>query len=229
MLRTAVLLLCVAAVSSACIIAPERVNVDCQWTHDAAARLDDESHLSRDVAVAEELAIRYADAHYGYRSGHHAGARVYEAAGDQCLATLFDTIAATHGVDSGRLRGLRHKRSPLYDVAVVFLPMALLFGISANAVVRWIRHRFTADENLARAISLIASSIVLSVIGLQVGSIWSFLSEETIRLRTNHLSYRAFYVPWSRHAVAILIAGMCLFWIVVLIRFRDEQRTDRAT
>lgn len=93
---------------------------------------------------------------------------------------------------------------------------------------RWIRRRFAADEKLARTITLIAASIVLTLIGLQVGSIWSFLSEEKIRLRTNHLSYRAFYVPWARHAVAILIAGMCLFWIVAFIRIRNEQRTYRA-
>jgi len=214
--RTAVLLLFVV-VCPACIIARERINVACNWTHDPSAS-SDESHLVRDVAVAEELAIRYADAHYGYASGHHAGARAYEAASDQCLTTLFDTIAVNHSVDVGHVRGLLHRRSPIYDVVVVFLPMALLFGVSADAVVGWIRRRFTADERLARTISLITSSIVLTVIGLQVGSIWSFLSEEKLRLRTSHLSYRAFYVPWSRHAVAILIAGLCLFWIVALLR-----------
>jgi len=83
--RTAVLLLFVV-VSPACIIARERINVDCNWTHDPSAS-SDESHLVRDVAVAEELAIRYADTHYGYASGHHAGARAYEAASDQCLTT----------------------------------------------------------------------------------------------------------------------------------------------
>src|SRR4030095_14107296 len=164
MARTAVLLLCVVG-GPACIIAPERVNVDCKWTHDPPARLD-ESHLSRDVAVAGEVAIRYADAHYGFRSGHHAGARAYEAASEECLATLLHTIAANHSVDVGHVRGLRHRRSLLYDVGVVFLPMAVLFGVSADAVVRWIRRRFTADEKLARTISLMTSSIVLTVIGL---------------------------------------------------------------
>jgi hypothetical protein len=181
------------------------------------------------VAVAEELAIRYADAHYGFRSGHHAGPRAYDAARDRCLVTLFDTIAANHGVDSVRVRGLLHRRSLIYDVGLVFLPMALLFCFLADGVVRWIRRRFNADEKLARTISLITSSIVLTVIALQVGSIWSFLSEEKIRLRTNHLSYRAFYVPWSRHAVAIAIVGMCVFWILVLIRMKDERYESSGT
>jgi hypothetical protein len=225
-IRTALLLLSVV-ISPACIIAPDRVNVDCNWTHDPAAS-SDESHLLRDVAVAEELAIRYADAHYGYRSGHHAGARAYEAATDQCLATLLNTIAMNHSVDAGQVRGMLHRRSSIYDAVVVFLPMALLFGVSADAVVRWIRRRFTSDEKLMRALSLITSSIVLTVIGLQVGSIWSFFSEEKIRLRTNHLSYRAFYVPWSRHAVAIAAAGMCLFWVVVFIRIRNDERAERT-
>jgi hypothetical protein len=37
---------------------------------------------------------------------------------------------------------------------------------------------------------------------------------------------RAFYVPWSRHAVVILSAGMCLFWIVAFIRILNEQRVE---
>jgi hypothetical protein len=223
-IRTALLLLCVV-ISPACIIAPDRVNVDCNWTHDPSGR-SEESHLLRDVAVAEELAIRYADAHYGYASGHHAGARAYESASDQCLATLLTTIATNHSVDAGHVRSLLHRRSPIYDVVVVFLPMALLLGMSADAVVRWIRRRFTSDEKFMRTLSLITSSIVLTVIELQVGSIWSFLSEEEIRLRTNHLSYRAFYVPWSRHAVAILLGGFCLFWIVASVRIWNEHRVE---
>ena len=55
------------------------------------------------------------------------------------------------------------------------------------------------------------------------------MSEEKIRLGTNHLSYRAFYVPWSRHAVAIAIVGMCLCWMVVLIRMKNERYESSGT
>jgi hypothetical protein len=65
---------------------------------------------------------------------------------------------------------------------------------------------------------LIVVSIVLVILGLQIGSIWSFFSEEEFRLHTNHLSYRAFYLPWSRHPILVSTVGMGLFWIIATIR-----------
>src|SRR5262249_8614229 len=64
-----------------------------------------------------------------------------------------------------------------------------------------------------------AASIVATIVGYQVGSMWSFFAEETVRLRTNHLSYRAFYLPWSRHAILVLSVGFAAFWLIALIRY----------
>jgi hypothetical protein len=53
--------------------------------------------------------------------------------------------------------------------------------------------------------------------------------EEDFRLRTNHLSYRYFYLPWSRHAAAVLISEFVVFWVVVLITFRLVASRDRSS
>jgi Zn-dependent protease with chaperone function len=54
------------------------------------------------------------------------------------------------------------------------------------------------------------------------------LFEEEVRLQTNHLSYRAFYLPWSRHAVAVLSAGTLLFWMAALVRWRARRFESEA-
>ena len=43
-----------------------RLNDRCEWTHDPAGAAD-EAHLTDDATVAEELAIRFADARRAYR------------------------------------------------------------------------------------------------------------------------------------------------------------------
>ena len=75
-----------------------------------------------------------------------------------------------------------------------------------------------SSSPVARTAALIAVFVVLVPIGFQAGAIWSFFAEETIRLGSHHLSYRAFGVPWSRHPVAIAAGLVGLFWVVALLR-----------
>jgi hypothetical protein len=211
----------VAALStSGCVIPQERVNNDCNWVADPQRHVDernrrDRSHLTTDAVTAEELAIRYADTHRGFRSrGQYVGAREYAAFREACLEKLFEAIATHHGVQPRTLREVLRQRSVSYDVGVVILPMALLFWIAAAQIICRIEQRFTPDERIARMASLVITSVAIDVGMYQVGSMWSFFAEERLRLRTNHLSYRAFYVPWSRHAIVVLVAGFALFWVV---------------
>src|SRR5438093_5763891 len=68
-----------------------RVNVDCRWVHETKASVLDLSaranreHLDDDALFAEDLAIRFADAQRGHRSGHFKGVDEYERAADQCM------------------------------------------------------------------------------------------------------------------------------------------------
>src|SRR5260370_41786603 len=103
MKRAAVVSFCLLVCSSGCI-ARERLNAHCQWSHDAASPRDignavDQAHLSNDAMVAEELAIRYADAQRGHRSGHFAGMDEYVKTREQCMATFFGVIAKNHRVN----------------------------------------------------------------------------------------------------------------------------------
>ena len=213
------LLLLVPLCTCACAIAPERVNTDCAWTHDARGAAD-ESHLRTDATVAEDRAIRYADAHAGFRSGHYVDQRNYAAARERCLTAMIDAVAASHGVDAPRVRALLHRRPLPFDLAVVVLPIALLFAAVSDVVTRRIYRRFAPDERAPRIAGLLAASVVLTTIAYLAGTIWSFFAEEEIRLRSQHLSNRAFYLPWSRHPIVAFAVGLAVFWLIALVRTR---------
>jgi hypothetical protein len=72
----------------------------CDWFEQPSVALDlteaaDQRHWNGDARAAEELAIRYADAARGHRSGAFAGADDYRRTRDQCLAVFrFCFIAA---------------------------------------------------------------------------------------------------------------------------------------
>ena len=83
-----------------------RVNSQCEWIAHSHANLDD------DAVFAEDLAIRYADAHRGHRSGHYEGPAEYEHAREQCMAALFDAVARSNGASTDEVRGaLTHRRT----------------------------------------------------------------------------------------------------------------------
>src|SRR5689334_1412244 len=86
------------AAGAAGCVSRERMNAACAWTNDPPRALDlrraaDRRHLDRDAETAEELAIRYADAARGHRSGHFAGDAEYAGARERCMATLVDAAA----------------------------------------------------------------------------------------------------------------------------------------
>ena len=80
----------------------ERINQDCQWTHDARFQINlresvHQRHLRYDADLMEDLAIRYADEHAG-RVARFGFVKVR----DECMSKLFAVIAEYHGVWKGR-------------------------------------------------------------------------------------------------------------------------------
>src|SRR6266478_9394592 len=77
-------------------------NSNCEWPQETAAHAlnpshpSQQRHLSDDAEFAEDLAIRYADAHRGPRSGHFEGMAEYGRTRDKCMAALFKVIGSSH-------------------------------------------------------------------------------------------------------------------------------------
>src|SRR5690242_15200212 len=90
------ILLSMLAFASGCNRHP---NADCRWPPDNGSR-----SLYYDAEFAEDLAIRYADAHTGPRSGHFEGFAQYGRTRDQCMASLFAELASRHSVAEDQVR-----------------------------------------------------------------------------------------------------------------------------
>src|SRR5947208_12125214 len=78
-------------------------NSDCRWPGETSNHPVSARHLSADAEFAEDLAIRYADAHFGLRSPNPS--EKYGAERDRCMDRLFEEIRKEHGVPVGQVSG----------------------------------------------------------------------------------------------------------------------------
>jgi hypothetical protein len=197
-------------VASGCV--ESHPNADCAWPSENHNR-----GLYYDAEFAEDLAIRYADAHSGPRSGHFEGFAEYWHTRDRCMALLFSEVARAHGVDEDQVRRALTAR-PLAIDAIIALPYVLLYTLASNAVVSRIHERRRGQELASASMVMVAYiSIVTSAAGVLIGEAWSGIAE-TIRLNNGHLSYRTDRNPWAGHYPILFIAALALFWCVFALR-----------
>ena len=84
-------------------------NSDCKWPAELDAKPlhanqpDYAQHLSEDAEFAEELAIRYMDAHHGPRSGKFESQQAAGQAKNRCLGALFGEIGKSHDIPPGEV------------------------------------------------------------------------------------------------------------------------------
>jgi hypothetical protein len=204
-------------------IGRERLNRNCEWTHDATFTFDiqnrtHQQHLIEDVQAAEELAIRYADAQRGHRSGQFSGMDEYVQTREQCMATLFGFIATNHRMDPQQVRESVGRRPAGFDVAVL-LSFAVLYGLVANGLVGGIFSRFPVDAPMPALVATTVMSSVVSAGGLMGLGLWAG-AVEMIRFGDTHMSYRVDRMPWSQHSMGLFVSGVILFWGIALVRYR---------
>jgi len=171
---------------SACALRPG-MNSTCAWPADGTPS-SETRHLVADVRIAEELAIRYADA---------AGKLDPEWRNrlDSCTDRLFATISATHRVPVEAVTSARGRLSePRFD-PVALLPMVALFVAAAWTIGGWLANRFSGDEPSVR---VVASSIVSLATGGVVAMLGSLGAAIVwmIQMGSTHGSYRALRPTW---------------------------------
>jgi len=216
----------------------DRVNKTCEWTGDTGFPIDSrnpahQEHLVEDAQLAEELAIRYADAEFGRRFGveHHGGLIDDGRLRRDCLSRMFHTIEENHGVTSEQIRVARGQRNRTFDLAVglLFLP---LYSLGVAIVCRWLCRRFSSNERYAGLVATGLASIAVTLVALQCLRLWAAVWE-VVRVGNGHMTSirAASYTRWSQQYVgADFIGGMLLFWLLALICYRvvseDEHSTD---
>lgn len=206
-------------------------NSDCVWpgenpVHEASAR-----HLSADAEFAEDLAIRYADIHYGLHSPGFVSQEVYGSARNMCAQKLFTQVANTHGVSEGTVRESLGRNRAGVDAAE-YLPFVIAYCFAAFFVARLIWRRNSPDEGgwMPGAVLLVIASLLCAFLATMIGETWGGLLE-TLRIGNGHMSYREGRHLWGRHRLAEFIGLLVVFVVAAMIaaRTRRPLRTVSAS
>jgi hypothetical protein len=202
----------------------DRVNRHCEWTGDTAFHIDPrngahQQHLVHDAQLAEDLAVRYADAEHLRRFGYDGHGGLIDKGGvvGDCMARLVSTIEEHHSVTPEQVYAARAHRDWRFDLAVaaLFIP---LYWFSSTVVSGRLARRFSSDRGAVRIVATGLTSLVVSFLGLQAGQLW-LAAWETIRVRNGHIGAfrRASWVhPWGDHAGVVFVGAAVLFWLIAL-------------
>jgi hypothetical protein len=211
-------------VTAACIDR-SRVNAACEWTSDSGFPIDPHNpahrqHLVADAQLAEELAIRYADAEHLRRFGYEGHGGLIDRGGvrNECMARLVSAIERNHAVTPDQIAAARGQRNRLFDAAVGLSFLPLYCGGAAIACLA-MRRRFQSDHPRVRLAVTFLTSAAISFLGFQLLQLWSGLWEVG-RVGNGHMSsFRAAtHDVWSHQHVGVLLAGgVLLFWLVAML------------
>ena len=206
--------------TTACVRRDGR-NSDCKWPGENTKQRANGRHLSADAEFAEDLAIRYADAHFGLYSPNPSEA--YGAERDRCLVELFEQVAKQHGVPIQAVSGSLGRNRALVDL-VINLPFLLFYCIAVVATIRILWRRYPPVEHgwVGPSIMAVFVSLIFAIGGTMLGEMWAGIIE-TYRIGNDHISYRAFRLLWSRHRAELFGGGLILFWLLAAEMYRRSQ------
>lgn len=190
------------------------INPNCVWTEVDNRPLNLESgadrrHLRDDAVTAEDVAIRWADKHFGHLPE-------WVPRQDECMEKLFNGVASQHGVEVALVREYRLRRDVVVDSAAI-LGFGVIYAVAAYVIAGMIRRRFPPEEPFEFWTMTLIMAVGVSFVGLLLGYFWS-ISVETLRLNSVHLSYRMARIPWRQHWATLFVFGVIIFLLAAMIR-----------
>ena len=196
------------------------ISPNCEWIESDHRTLNlatsaDRRHLRFDAVTAEDMAIRWADRHFGHQPE-------YDQRCAECRETLFTGLAKNHDVDVATVRRYSSERDIVID-AVVILGFALAYVGVAYLFAGRIRRRFPPGEPGFWVMALTMSAGV-SLIGVLIGIFGSIVIEGFL-LNSAHLSYRMNRIPFREHWIILFVCGVILFMFTALLRYYKTQGT----
>jgi hypothetical protein len=206
-------------VSGACLD-DRRLNANCQWTGDRAfdvnwANSAHRHHLMNDVRIAGENAVRFGDA-----AKATVGLQPSVPIRFACLDTLYAKIGLNHRVNRAMIDRAERTRTAGIDAALVWVPMAALFLIGANWLVRRLLHVLPApNERWTKIVLLVWIGLASSAIAVTAAHLWGWTVEE-LRLRTVHLSFRARTLPVAMYVAPAYLGALVLFTAAAVRQYR---------
>jgi hypothetical protein len=219
------LLVLVVSSLTACID-QTRVNNECRWSDSEVGKLDltraaDREHLRVDAKIGGDLAVRFGDAH------NRHSVMIWRPYFEQCRRAMVDSITARHGVTQSDIEVAERARVWWADIALVFVPMALLIAFAVDRVVRRVCRNFEADDRTV-AISSVALLVpVVAVLGLGIAQFWAFMIEGVL-LRNGHISVRVAQIPVMVHGWIAFFVALAICAVVAGLRFRVTPLTGAS-
>jgi hypothetical protein len=210
--RLAKLTLLVLAVNLASCDSPAVVPTDCRWRDTGATA------LISDVKIAEDLAIRHADAR-GLTPG-------WRDARQQCEAVMFAAVADKHHVEISEIGRVRTELGNRSFDAAVHLPMLFVTLALSAVILSKLKARFAGDEPFAFALAAVFWSIFVAALVLLLGHVWSAVLE-VLRIGNGHLSYRATRIPWSHQWTPVFFAVVSVFLCLAWLQFKVLHTRSR--
>jgi hypothetical protein len=191
------------------------INSDCRWPGEIPHNPVSAHHLSADAELAEDLAIRYADAHFGLHSPNPSES--YPDERDQCMARLFGKIANEHGVPVEQVSGSLAQNRAYVDMAEL-LPFALLYSLTAILGARRIWRRYEpAEVGWASGITMaLFVSLGFASTSALLGEVWNWVVEGH-RIGNPHMSYLADRLFWHNHRIELFVAALLIFWLAAIV------------
>lgn len=168
--------------------------------------------LTREAEFTEDLAIRYADACCGPRSGRFESMKAYDRTRDECMTQFFQVVALTYGTADAEIRASLNRRRPELDAASM-----ISFFILYVWVVNALAFRILGDRNYGSTstkLMIVYAALLAGAIFVVAGNLWCSIME-AIRLGNGHASYRD-RVPWGHHVAAEYVVGAVLFCCVAI-------------
>ncbi|MBM3798290.1 MAG: hypothetical protein FJW31_30595 [Acidobacteria bacterium] len=195
-------------------------NADCQWPR--AEKGTVRGDLLADLELAEELAIRYMDAHQGPRD-QQATAQ----AKNSCLGVLLEQLSKEHGMTAQQAFPHFGYRRTAADVAIA-LPLLVLLALGADAAVRRLLLRYPLRDGWLPAIVMLSlAALAFGGVSLLLGQQWATLAE-SVRIGTTHLSIRGSRLPIHRYPLLAFATAMVLFLAAAVRRYRTSHRAEAA-
>lgn len=203
------------------------MNAACRWTDnlttlapsgDPARR----AHLLEDARISKELAIRYADKVAG-----RLNTPTWHSAETRCIEQSLTEIAQRHHVSRAEITAVASARELWIDLLAVFLPVAVLFAAASYRIAARVVAGYDREDHGLAAAMLIVLAPIAAGVALGVAQIWG-VSVEQLRVRDEHISYRAFELPASRHGWLLWVVAIAVFVTVSAVPFFGKE-TDHQT
>jgi hypothetical protein len=202
------------------MVVPSEAPADCRWRESQSSTLID------DVRLAEDLAIRFADAR-GSVANAGAPTPSWRDVRLECEAALFAGVAREHRTSLTEITRVRDELGNRQLDAWVHPPMGLLALLLIAGASTKLKRRYGPDERIRFAAATVFWSIQSAVLVVAAGHLWS-AALEMYRIGNGHLSYRASRIPWSHQWTPVFLTVVVVFVLFAWMQFRATVREARG-